>query len=85
MTSLQMKILNDYGKPKWVWTGLFVLIYACIVGIIYPSTLLPYPKDIYDDVLTKWFLLGLFFSQLVALFVYLGFAMYKLTNDKDES
>jgi len=81
----QMKILNDYGKPKWVWTGLFVLIYACIVGIIYPSTLLPYPKDIYDDVLTKWFLLGLFFSQLIALFVYLGFAMYKLTNDKDES
>ncbi|MEC1155033.1 hypothetical protein [Cytobacillus horneckiae] len=81
----QLKILNDYGKPKWVWSGMFVLIYSCGVGIVYPSTLLPYSTDTYDDVLTKWFLLGLFFSQLVALFVYLGFAMYKLTNDKDES
>ncbi|AZV41401.1 hypothetical protein BAOM_0789 [Peribacillus asahii] len=47
--------------------------------------LLPYPADTYNDSLTKTFLLILFFSQLVALFVYLGFAMYKLTNDKDES
>lgn len=80
-----LKIYNDYGKPKWVWSGLFVLIYACIVGIIYPSTLLPYPKDMYDDVLTKWFLLGLFSSQLLVLFIYLGYAMHKLTNDKNES
>ena len=80
----QLKILNDYGKPKWVWSGLFVLVYACIVGIVYPSTLLPYPKDKYDDVLTKWFLLGLFFSQLLALIIYLGIATYKLTNDKED-
>ncbi|MGE7876178.1 hypothetical protein [Peribacillus muralis] len=80
----QLKILNDYGKPEWVWSGLFVLVYACIVGIVYPSTLLPYPKDKYDDVLTKWFLLGLFFSQLLALIIYLGIATYKLTNDKED-
>lgn len=80
----QMKILNDYGKPKWVWSGLFVLIYACIVGIVYPSTLMPYPEKVYDDNLTKWFLLGLFFSQLLALIIYLGFATYKLTNEKED-
>jgi hypothetical protein len=79
-----LKIYNDYGKPKWVWSGLLVLVYACIVGIVYPSTLLPYPEEekIYDDVLTKWFLLGLFYSQLLALIIYLGAAMYQLTRQK---
>lgn len=81
----QKKILGDYGKPRWVWGGLAVLIYACIVGIIYPSILLPYPANTYNDSLTKVFLLILFFSQLVGLFVYLGFAMYKLMNDKSDS
>lgn len=80
----QLKILNDYGKPKWVWSGLFVLVYACGVGIVYPSTLLPYPEKEYDDLLTKWFLLGLFFSQILALIIYLGFATYKLTNEKED-
>lgn len=79
----QRKILADYGKPRWVWSGLCVLIYACCVGIIYPSTLLPYPKETYNDPLTKWFLLSLFFSQLAALFMYLGYAMYKLTHEKE--
>ncbi|UYY98646.1 hypothetical protein OJ967_25385 [Peribacillus frigoritolerans] len=79
-----MKIYNDYGKPKWVWSGLMVLVYACIVGIVYPSTLLPYPKNVYDDVLTKWFLLGLFFSQLLFLIIYLGIAMYQLTHPKED-
>lgn len=80
----QKKILNDYGKPKWVWSGLFVLVYACGVGIVYPSTLLPYPEKEYDDVITKWFLLGLFFSQLLTLIIYLGFAIYKLINSKED-
>jgi hypothetical protein len=81
----QRKILDDYGKPQWVWGGLAVLVYACFVGIVYPSMLLPYPENIYNDDLTKKFLLILFFSQLVSLIFYLGFAMYKLTNDKEES
>ncbi|QOS88746.1 hypothetical protein [Peribacillus sp. JNUCC41] len=81
-----LKIYNDYGKPKWVWSGLLILVYACIVGIVYPSTLLPYPEEekIYDDVLTKWFLLGLFYSQLLALIIYLGAAMYQLTRQEKE-
>ncbi|CAM4102815.1 hypothetical protein [Mesobacillus thioparans] len=79
----QLELLDNYGKPVWIWSGIAVLIYASIVGIIYPSTLLPYPADRYNDNLTKWFLLGLFYSQLISLFIYLSIAMYKLTN-KDE-
>ncbi|MCY8973997.1 hypothetical protein [Bacillus atrophaeus] len=78
----QRKILNDYGKPHGVWGGFAVLVYACIVGIIYPSMLLPYPTETYNDNLTKYWLLFLFFSQLVALFVYLAFAMFKLMKNK---
>ncbi|RBW68228.1 hypothetical protein [Bacillus taeanensis] len=81
----QLKILNDYGKPKWIWSGLAVLVYASIVGIVYPSTLLPYPIDTYDDSLTKRFILFLFFSQLLALFIYLGIAMYKLTYSEEDN
>jgi hypothetical protein len=33
----QEKVLNDYGRPRGLWGGLAVLIYACIVGIAYPS------------------------------------------------
>lgn len=57
----QKKILLDYGKPKGLWWGLAVLFYACLVGIAYPSTLLPYPVAFYDDESTKLLLLGLFF------------------------
>lgn len=78
----QEKILNDYAKPNGLWGGFFVLIYSCVVGIAYPSTLLPYPKDVYNDELTKCFLLVLFFSQLIVLFLYLGIAMYRLTKYK---
>lgn len=80
----QLKILDDYGKPKWIWSGLFVLIYASIVGIVFPSTLLPYPKETYDDSLTKWTILGFFFSQLLVLFIYLGLAMRKLTHTEEK-
>lgn len=80
----QLKILDDYGKPKWIWSGLFVLIYASIVGIVFPSTLLPYPAETYDDSLTKWTILGLFFSQLLVLFIYLGLAMRKLTHTEEK-
>jgi hypothetical protein len=78
----QEKILNDYAKPNGLWGGFFVLIYSCVVGIAYPSTLLPYPKDVYNDELTQCFLLVLFFSQLIVLFLYLGIAMYRLTKNK---
>ncbi|WP_077305726.1 hypothetical protein [Terribacillus halophilus] len=78
----QTKILNDYGKPTGLWGGLWVLIYACIVGIAYPSTLLPYPQNTYNDGITKWFLISLFISQLLALFLYLGISMSKLTKQE---
>ncbi|WP_427088526.1 hypothetical protein [Peribacillus simplex] len=80
----QFRILDYYGKPKWVWSGLLVLVYACLVGIVYPSTLLPYTEKVHDDVLTKWFLLGLFYSQLLLLVVYLSAAMYQLTHPKEK-
>lgn len=79
--SEQKKILGDYGKPNGLWGGLWVLIYSCIVGIAYPSVLLPYPENTYNDVTTKWFLLILFFSELIALFIYLGVSMSKLTRN----
>jgi len=76
------KILRSYGNVSGLWSGLAVLIYACVVGIVIPSTLLPYPLEIYNDVATKQFLLALFYSELVVLFIYLGVSMYKLTNEK---
>jgi hypothetical protein len=79
----QLDILSNYGKPIWIWSGIGVLIYASIVGIIYPSTLLPYPADTFNDSLTKWFILSLFYSQLLLLFIYLSFAMYKLTHSEE--
>lgn len=80
----QVELLSNYGKPVWIWSGIGVLFYASLVGIIYPSTLLPYPLETYNDGLTKWFLLSLFYSQLLALFVYLSFAMYKLTHSDED-
>jgi len=76
----QKKILGDYGKPIGLWSGLLVLVYACLVGIVYPSTLLPYSIGVYNDINTKWLILGLFFSELMALFLYLALTMYKLTR-----
>lgn len=76
---VQNKIIQDYVKPKGLWGGLIVLVYACIVGIVYPSTLLPYPEKAYSVTL-KWVLLGLFFSQLAALFTYLFISLYSLTK-----
>jgi len=76
----QLKILKEYGNPKWIISGLMVLLYATIVGIVYPSILLPYNKGIYDDILIKWIVLCLFFSHLVMLFIYLFTAMIKLSR-----
>lgn len=76
----QKKISLDYGNPKGIWGGMFVLIYSCIVGIIYPVTLLPYPVNTYNDVLTKWFLITLFISELTILFAYLSLATRRLTK-----
>lgn len=81
MKEEQEKILSDYGNISGLWSGLAVLIYACIVGIAIPSMLLPYPLNTFDDVATKQLLLILFYSELIALFVYLGISMYKLTKE----
>ncbi|AUD14934.1 MULTISPECIES: hypothetical protein [unclassified Planococcus (in: firmicutes)] len=80
--SEQKKILEDYGKPHGMWGGLMVLIYASIVGIAYPVTLLPYPLQTYNDEATRILILLLFLSQLLALFIYLGISMYSLTKDE---
>ena len=80
--SEQKKILEDYGKPHGMWGGLIVLIYASIVGIGYPITLLPYPLQTYNDEATRFLILLLFLSQLLALFIYLGISMYSLTKDE---
>ncbi|MCA1012820.1 hypothetical protein [Halobacillus halophilus] len=74
----QESILKEYGQPKYVMSGLIVLAYAAVVGIIYPSTLMPYPMDTYDDVTTKWWILSLFFSHIFVIFSYLFIAMKKL-------
>jgi len=78
----QQKILDDYKKTSGLWSGLAVLVYACIVGIAYPSLLLPYPEGIYDDKKTKWLLIALFFSALFVIFTYLAVSIYKLTQRK---
>ncbi|OLN21270.1 hypothetical protein BTO30_15925 [Domibacillus antri] len=78
----QQKILEDYAKPSGFYGGLLVLFYASIVGVAYPTTLLPYPSNYYDDVATKWLLITLFISQLVALFVYLTIEIYKMKKQR---
>lgn len=79
----QTKILEDYGKPSGMWGGLIVLVYASIVGIGYPVTLLPYPPQTYNDEATRRLILLLFLSQLLALFLYLGISMHSLTKDEN--
>lgn len=81
----QEKILEDYAKPRGFWGGLIVLIYASIIGVAYPTTLLPYPMNTYDDGATKWLLVSLFVSQLVVLFAYLTFEMYRMTKSENYS
>ncbi|SFF45692.1 hypothetical protein SAMN04487969_1424 [Paenibacillus algorifonticola] len=77
---IQKKSLATYGKPDGLWLGLLVIVYACIVGVIWPVTLLPYPQGVYNDMLTKWVLLGWFFSTLLAIFAYLAWSTYRLTR-----
>jgi hypothetical protein len=89
LRSAENDMLNGYGKISGLWGGLAVLIYACIVGMIIPSFLLPYPLNYFDDSATRMTLLILFVSELIAIFSYLGFAMYRLTrhnnNETDDS
>ena len=80
LRSAEDDMLNGYGKISGLWGGLAVLIYACVVGIIIPSFLLPYPLNHYDDSATRMTLLILFVSELIAIFSYLGFAMFRLTK-----
>ncbi|MCD5324763.1 MULTISPECIES: hypothetical protein [Pontibacillus] len=80
----QKKLLGEFGKPKGLWMGLLVLVYACAVGVAYPITLLPYPVGIYDDQNTKSLLLSLFFSELIFLFVYLAYYTFILTKRENE-
>lgn len=75
--------ITNYANPRFVWGGLFVIIYIAIVGIIYPTTLLPYPKNTFNDSSTKWLLILLFISELIVLFGYLAYAMKRLTKIKD--
>ena len=85
LRSAEVDILEGYGKISGLWGGLAVLIYACIVGIIVPSFLLPYPLNYYDDSATRMTLLLLFISELIAIFSYLGFSMFRLTKHDNGS
>lgn len=78
----QERAINDQLETKWVWSGIGVLIYSSIFGILYPATLLPYKLNYYNDEQTKYFLLLLFGSCLFAIFIYLVFAIYKIANLK---
>ena len=80
---LELKdILINFGKPSGMWGGLVVLVYASIVGIGYPVTLLPYQTETYNDEATRILILLLFFSHLLVLFVYLGVNMFILTKNE---
>ncbi|ACB86071.1 hypothetical protein Nther_2508 [Natranaerobius thermophilus JW/NM-WN-LF] len=83
LMNAEQDMLMGYGKISGLWGGLAVLIYACIVGIIIPSFLLPYPIGYYDDSAIRILLIALFISELVVLFSYLGFSMYRLTKKDD--
>lgn len=80
----QGTILKDYGQPNGVLGGTIVLAYASIVGIVIPSIFLPYNNAVISFTWDKWILLSLFFSQLAALFIYLGKQVRKLSNLDNE-
>ena len=84
LRSAEVDMLEGYGKISGLWGGLAVLIYACIAGMIIPSFLLPYPLNYFDDSATRIALLILFVSELIAIFSYLGFSMFKLTKHDNE-
>ena len=75
------QIIENNSKPEGVFSGLIVLFYACVVGIIYPSMLLPYPSEMYNDELTKRFLLFWFYSGLIVIFLYLFVQLKNLTKN----
>lgn len=77
---VEKKNLITFGRPDGLWSGLLVIIYACTVGVIWPVSLLPYTPNIYNDHLTKWVVLGCFYSALFALFFYLFWSTYRLTK-----
>lgn len=79
----EMDILNSFGKISGLWSGLAVLIYACVVGIIIPSFFLPYPLEQCNDPALRMLFLLLFTSELFALFIYLGVSMRELTKEKN--
>jgi hypothetical protein len=77
----QEQIVKRNSKPAGIWSGLVVLFYACVVGIGWPSTLLPYTENMYNDDLTKKVLLIFFFSEIIIIFIYLAINMRKLTRN----
>ena len=80
------KQFNEYGDIQGLWTGLAVLIYACMAGIIFPGMLLIFPTqmafilNISSDLIANSILVYLFFSELFVIFIYLGVSMYMLTK-----
>lgn len=54
------KILKDNIEVSGFWSGLAVLIYACILGIAIPSILFPYHLNTFNDRAIKQLLLGCF-------------------------
>lgn len=77
-----VSLSNDYLKTVGVWIGLGVLIFASLIAIIYPSTLLPYPEDYYDDAKTKVLLITFFIIALLAIFGYIAGYLVQLTRNK---
>ena len=73
----QQKILKEFGGNRNMWWGLWVLVYASIVGIVIPVT-----WGVYGNSPNKTVILCLFLSQLFFLFIYLGVSMYFLTKDE---
>lgn len=74
--------INNYIEGSWIWSGIGVLVYSSLVGILYPTTLLPYPINYYNDAQTKILVITLFGSGLLSIFLYLITAVYKMINRK---
>uniref|UniRef100_UPI001ED998B1 hypothetical protein n=1 Tax=Paenisporosarcina sp. TG-14 TaxID=1231057 RepID=UPI001ED998B1 len=70
-------------EANWIWSGIGVLMYSSVVGILYPAILLPYPTNYYNDLQTKTLIITLFSSGLLAIFLYLIIAVSKMTSRKE--
>lgn len=75
---VQERSLSGFGRPQGVASGLSVILYACLVSIIWPITLLPYDPQRHDNESIRILLICLFISAIAMLILYMFWSALSL-------